>query len=69
MFLFELIGGKMEKIRNFFAGVKKEMKRVKWPTFKELLKNFISTMIFIFFFCGFFYLVDLLFALVKGLFN
>lgn len=58
----------MDRIRNFFAGVKKEMSRVKWPTIKEMAKNTIVTIVFCLFFCGFFYLIDLLFAFVKGLF-
>ena len=57
----------MEAIRNFFAGVKKEMSRVKWPTLKELIRNFATTLIFCVFFAGFFYLIDLLFALIKGM--
>ena len=56
----------MEGIRDFFAGVKKEVKRVKWPKITDLIREFVLTVVFCVFFGGFFYLVDLLFAFIKG---
>ena len=68
VFLFELFGGNMRKIKNYFTNVKSELKKVRWISFKELFKNVVTTLAFIIFFCGFFYLIDLLFAFIKGLF-
>ena len=52
--------------QSFFKQVKAEMKKVKWPTRKEMIKYSITTLIFILLFAGFFYLIDVLFALLKG---
>ena len=59
----------MKRIGNYFSGVFKELKKVKWPGGKELIKNIITTFAFGLFFCGFFYVIDLVFALLKGLLN
>jgi len=52
--------------KSFLKEVKAEMKKVKWPTKKEMVKYSITTLIFILLFAGFFYLIDVLFALLKG---
>ena len=52
--------------KNFLKEVKSEMKKVKWPTKKEMVKYSITTLLFIILFAGFFYLIDVLFALLKG---
>lgn len=52
--------------KSFFKEVKAEMKKVKWPTKKEMIKYSITTLLFILLFAGFFYLIDVLFALLKG---
>ena len=52
--------------KSFIKEVKAEMKKVKWPTKKEMIKYSITTLIFILLFAGFFYLIDVLFALLKG---
>ena len=52
--------------KSFWSEVKAEMKKVKWPTKKEMVKYSITTLIFILLFAGFFYLIDVLFALLKG---
>ena len=52
--------------KSFFKEVKAEMKKVKWPTKKEMVKYSITTLLFILLFAGFFYLIDVLFALLKG---
>ena len=57
----------MKKIIGFFKGVKKEGKMVRWPRGKELLKYSLMTLILMLFFGGFFYLLDVLFTLLKGL--
>lgn len=52
--------------KSFWQEVKNEMKKVKWPTKKEMIKYSITTLIFILLFAGFFYVIDVLFALLKG---
>ena len=52
--------------KSFWHEVKAEMKKVKWPTKKEMIKYSITTLIFILLFAGFFYIIDVLFALLKG---
>ena len=52
--------------KSFIKQVKDEMKKVKWPTKKEMVKYSITTLLFILLFAGFFYLIDVLFALLKG---
>ena len=57
------------KKENYFKGVIKEMKLVKWPTFKEVIKYTIATVIMCLVVCGFFLLLNLLLSLVKGWIN
>lgn len=57
----------MKKIKSFFKGVKKESKTVRWPDFKTLTKYSCITVVLIVFFGLFFYLLDFLFTLVRGL--
>jgi len=52
--------------KSFLKEVKAEMKKVKWPTKKEMIKYSITTLLFILLFAGFFYVIDVLFALLKG---
>ena len=56
-------------IRIFFNGVKDETKKVHWTTKKDMLKYSVATIAFIVFFALFFYLINVLFALVQALFN
>ena len=46
--------------------VKKELKLVKWPTAKEVLKYTISTVVFCLILCCLFMLLNLLLSVVKG---
>ena len=55
------------KIVNFFHGVKVESKRIHWTTKKDLVKYSIATFIFVLFFSIFFYVIDVLFALLHSL--
>jgi len=55
------------KKESFFTGVKKEMKHVRWPLKKEMVKYSIATLSFIIFFALFFMLTDLIIAAVKML--
>ena len=51
---------------SFFKQVKAEMKKVKWPTKKDMVKYSITTLAFIVLFASFFYIIDILFAILKG---
>lgn len=48
----------MKKLARFFISVKEEMKKVKWPTKKEMIKYSIATLTFIVVFALFFTLSD-----------
>ena len=43
------------------------MKKVKWPTKKEMIKYTISTLCFVVLFALYFFGIESLFALIKGL--
>lgn len=51
---------------EYFRGVKKEISRIKWTSKKELIKYSLSTVLFMFFFGVFFYVIDLLVALLRS---
>lgn len=55
----------MKKLARFLVSVKKELKKVKWPGKKEMVKYSIATLTFILFFSVFFALGDLIIAAVK----
>ena len=57
----------MKKIKKFFGEVKSELKKVKWPNRKDMIKYSIATICFVIFFAGFFYLIDLGVAFIKSL--
>jgi preprotein translocase subunit SecE len=57
------------KKESYFAGVKSEMAKVKWPTKGEVLKYTISTIIFIIVLVVFFILMSLIMSAIKGAFN
>ena len=48
---------------TFIGQVFAEMKLVRWPSFKEVVKYTIAVLVFVLFFAGFFYLINLLFGL------
>ena len=54
---------------KFTEGVKKELKLVKWPTVKEILKYTLATILFCIVFVAFFELLNLAMAWIKGMFN
>lgn len=56
----------MGKIVDYFRGVKKEAARIKWTSKKDLLKYSVSTISFMIFFGFFFYLIDMLVALLRS---
>ena len=57
---------KQSKIIMFFKEIKKEVSKVKWPSKKEMVKYSIATIVFILFFGVFFYVIDLIIALLKA---
>ena len=61
--------GFFTRIRIFFEGVKSEFKRIHWPEKKDMVKYSIATIVFIIFCSLFFYLIDIIFALVQTLFK
>ena len=56
------------KKESYLKGVRKELKMVKWPTFKEVLKYTISTLVFCLVVCAFFILLNLFMSWIKGMF-
>ena len=59
----------IEKKESFFAGVKAELAKVKWPTKKDVLKYTIATLVFIIILVIFFVLLSLVMSVIKGAFN
>lgn len=53
-------------IFKYFHEVKVEISKVKWPSKKDMVKYSIATLVFILFFSAFFYIIDLVFALLKA---
>ncbi len=51
---------------KFFKEVKKEMSKVKWPSRKEMVQYSIATITFIIFFGIFFYVIEIIMALLKA---
>lgn len=51
---------------SYFKKVGKELKLVKWPTFKEVLKYTISTIVLCLILCALFRLLYQLLAAIKG---
>ena len=54
----------MKKIARFFANVKKEMTKVRWPKRKEMIKFSIATIAIILFFMLFFTASD---SIISGI--
>ena len=57
---------KEEKKEGLIKGIKKEIKLVKWPEKKEIIKYTISTLVFCFVVALFFVLLTYLLSVVKG---
>ena len=51
---------------SYLKGVKKEMKLVKWPSAKDVVKNTIATVIMVVFVVGFFLLLTMGLAAITG---
>lgn len=61
--------GLWEKFLTFCNGVKGEFTRVHWPSKKDMVKYSVAAILFIVFFALFFYLIEVIFALIQTLFN
>ena len=57
------------KFRIFCHGVKSEFLKVHWPSKKDMVRYSIASIFFIIFCALFFYLINVIFALVQTLFN
>ena len=57
------------KFRIFCHGVKSEFSKVHWPSKKDMVRYSIASIFFIIFCSLFFYLINVIFALVQTLFN
>ena len=55
------------KFMIFCHGVKSEFKKVHWTSINDMVKYSVATIIFILFCSLFFYIIDVLFALVQSL--
>ena len=51
---------------SYLKRVGKELKLVKWPTAKEVLKYTISTIVFCAFLCVIFMILNLIMSLIRG---
>lgn len=57
------------KKEGFLKGVKKELKKVSWPSKKDVIKYSIATLVFCIIVMIFFQLLNLGLSVVKGVFN
>ena len=53
-------------IIDYFKGVKKEVSRIKWTSKKDLLKYSVASILFVVFFGVFFYVIDLVVAILRS---
>ena len=58
---------KKEKKESLFKQIKKEMSKVHFPSKKDMVKYSIATIVFVIFFAGYFYLIELVMAFIKSL--
>lgn len=54
---------------SFLKEVKMEIKKVIWPSKKDMVKYSTATILFILGFALYFYLLDFIFALITGVFS
>ncbi len=54
---------------SLLKGVKKELKKVTWPSKKDIIKYSIATLVFCIILMLFFQALDFLLSIVKGVFN
>ena len=53
--------------KSYLKEVKSELKKVKWPTKKDIIKYTISTLVIVVFFAIYFVGIESLFSFIKGL--
>ncbi len=58
-----------KKKEGMLKGIKAELKKVTWPSKKEILKYSVATLIFCIVLMVFFQVLDLGLSVVKGVFN
>lgn len=54
------------KKESWWQGAKSEIKKVKWPTKKEMIKYSIATITFIIFFALFFFAIEMIVYLIRN---
>ncbi|MBQ9072662.1 MAG: preprotein translocase subunit SecE [Bacilli bacterium] len=59
----------MKKLARFFVNVKKEMKKVRWPKKKEMIKFSTATIVIVCFFMLFFSACDGIISLIVKVFS
>lgn len=59
----------MKKLARFFVSVKKEMKKVRWPKKKEMIKFSTATIVIVCFFMVFFSCVDGILGMIVKVFS
>ena len=59
----------MKSIARFFVSVKKEMKKVRWPKRKEMVKFSIATICIVCFFMLFFSAIDGILGVIWKVFS
>ena len=59
----------MKKLARFFVNVKKELKKVRWPKKKEMIKFSVATIGVLCFFMLFFTGIDALLGLIVKVFG
>lgn len=57
------------KKEGFLKGVKKELKKVSWPSKKDVVKYSVATLVFCIIIMIFFQLLNLGLSVIKGVFN
>ena len=58
-----------DRFKLFCHGVKLEFQRVHWTSKKDMIKYSIACIVFIIFCSLFFYVIDVLFALIRSIFS
>lgn len=54
---------------SFASNVKQELKKVTWPSAKDIIKYTLATLVFCLLLAGFFSLLSLILSIIKGVFN
>ena len=62
------INKKESKKQGYLKQVRSEMKKVSWPSKKDVAKYTIATLVFCLVVCGFFQLLNLALSFIKGMF-